>query len=317
LQPVLLAALAVLCLAPPARALRPVRGYPSIPSDYGIVYRPVAFTTRDSITLRGWFYPAQDTSGIANQIVGRLMPVPSELRRAARPYRTLRGAARPTIVICDGDAGNMADLIYYAYSLFTRGFNVLTFDWRGFGESDPWPLDENRLCAAEFLDDYDAALDFVVAQPEVGRARIGLLGFSTGAYLSFAEAARRPQVGAVACRALLTSFDDLLSVLKSLTPERPWTAPPDYPRDLLPIEAARGMRVPVFLVVGADDPRTPPWMSRKIHRELRGPKELWVVPGAGHGGARAPEISRYPEFFVRVAGFFGRHLGKERSTVPP
>jgi pimeloyl-ACP methyl ester carboxylesterase len=295
-------------LAAPAHALKPVRGHPAIPSDYGIVYRPVTFTTRDSITLRGWFFPAQDTSGIANELVGRRVPVPNELRPAARPYRTLGGAPRPTIVMCDGDAGNMTDLIFYAYNLFTRGFNVLTFDWRGFGESEAWPLDENRLCATEFLIDYETAIDFVVTQPEVGHAKVGLLGFSTGAYLSFAEASRRPEVGAVACRALITSFDDLLSVLKKLTPERRWTAPADYPRDLLPVEAAKRMRVPALLVVGADDPRTPPWMSRKVHGTLRGPKDLWVIPGAGHGGQKAPEMTDYPEFFVRVADFFGKHL---------
>jgi hypothetical protein len=33
-----------------------------------------------------------------------------------------------------------------------------------------------------------------------------------------------------------------------------------------------------------------------------------VIPGAGHGGQKAPEMTNYPEFFVRVADFFGKHL---------
>jgi fermentation-respiration switch protein FrsA (DUF1100 family) len=64
----------------------------------------------------------------------------------------------------------------------------------------------------------------------------------------------------------------------------------------------------VFLVVGEDDPGTPPWMSEKIAALLPGPKEVWIVPGAGHGGALAPEFTRYPEFFERVAAFLDKHM---------
>jgi hypothetical protein len=306
-----LAVLLLLCFGTRAHALKPERGYRAVPADYGIICREVTIVTRDSISLRGWFFPAQDTAGIANDLLGVSIPVPPERRPAARPYRAPHGAPRPTVVLCDGDGGNMTYSIFYAYNLFTRGFNVLTFDWRGFGESTEWPLDPNRLCATEFLVDYDAAIDFAVAQPEVDRAGVGVLGFSTGAYLSFAEAVRRPEVRAFAGRALITSFDDLLRVLKKLDAGRPWTAPVDYPRDLLPIHAAGRMRVPAFLVVGENDRRTPPWMSKKVFAEIRGPKEIWVVPGAEHGGAKAPEMATYPEFFVRLAKFFGKHLASK------
>lgn len=317
---VLLAAMAPLCLVAPAHALKPVRGYPARPSDYGIIYREVTFTARDSIVLHGWFYPAQDTSGIANDLVGAVVPVPPERRPGPRPYAVRGGTPAPTVVVCDGDAGNMADLILCAYNLSTRGFNVLTFDWRGFGESAEWRLDPNRLCASEFLLDYDAAIDFVLGQPEVNpadgaggraraRARVGVLGFSTGAYLSFAEAAKRREVGAFAGRALITSFDDLLPILRKLDPGRPWAAPPGYPLELLPAQAAaRGFRTPAFLVVGKEDKRTPPWMSRRIYAQLMGPKELWVVPKAEHGGMTAPELVDYPRAFERLAAFYRKHL---------
>ncbi len=305
----LLAGLLGLVQASPALAMRPSREYAATPSDYGILYRDVTFTTGDSLTLHGWFYPAQDTAGIANDLVGQVMPVPPERRPAPRTYQGPAGGPAPTIVICDGDGGNMADLIFYAYQFATRGFNVFTFDWRGFGSSAEWPLDPNRLSAAEFLRDYDAALDFVMAQPEVKRGGVGLLGFSTGAYLSFAEAAKRRDVAAFAGRALLTSFDDILPILKKLDPGRPWSAPPDYPKHLLPAAASGRMRVPAYLVVGEKDARTPPWMSRKVYARLKGPKELWVVPGAGHGGPEAPELANYPEFFDRLARFYRKHLG--------
>jgi len=299
---------ALFVLSSSSFALKPERHYPAIPSDYGIIYRDASFVTADSIRLKGWFFPAQDTSGIANSIIGRMMPVPEELKPKARAYATLDESKRPTIIICDGDAGNMTDLIFYAYHFFTRGYNVLLFDWRGFGESADWPTEQDRLCYAEYIRDYDAAVDFVKRQPEVDTARIGVMGFSTGAYLSFAIAIKRNDIAAYVGRALLTSFDDMLPILKKISPDRNFLAPENYPAELLPVNAAKRLTIPVFLIVGEKDNRTPPWMSEKIADELQGPKELWIVPDAEHGGVNGPEFITYPEFFDRAAAFYDRYL---------
>jgi hypothetical protein len=293
-------------------ALKPERQYRASPSDYGIVYRQVVFQTTDGLQLKGWFFPAQDTSGIANSIIGRMVPVPQELKPKARPYTTRGDSRKPTIIICDGDAGNMTQLIFYGYHLFTRGYNVLLFDWRGFGESSDWPTEQDRLCYAEYITDYDAAVDFARQQPEVDTMRIGVMGFSTGAYLSFAIAAKRTDIAAYVGRALLTSFADILPILKQASPDRNFIAPENYPSELLPVNAAKNVSIPVFLIVGEKDNRTPVWMSKKIADELKGPKELWIVPNAEHGGMNGPEFITYPEFFDKVAAFCGKFLKNKK-----
>ena len=289
-------------------ALKPEREYKAKPSDYGIIYQEVVFQTRDSLQIKGWFYPAQDTSGIANDLIGRYFPVPSEMKRSLRRYSTIATVKRPTIVVCMADAGNMSDLIFYACHLCTRGFNVLTFDWRGFGESSDWPIDQDQLSYTEFLMDYDAAIEWVKKRPEVDSTRIGVFGCSTGAYLSFAMAAKRRDIAAFAGRALMTSFKDLLSVIGPLDPKRHFKAPPEYPSNLEPTNAAENITIPVFLIVGEKDVRTPVWMSEKVFGKIRSPKELWIVPNAEHGGMKGPESLNYPEFFVRVAQFFKKYL---------
>lgn len=292
-------------------ALKPERQYRAIPSDYGIVYKQIVFQTADGLKLKGWFFPAQDTSGIANSIIGRMVPVPQELKPKARPYTT-DGSRRPTVIICDGDAGNMTQLIFYGYHLFTRGYNVLLFDWRGFGESSDWPTEQDRLCYAEFIVDYDAAVDFVKQQSEVDTMRIGVMGFSTGAYLSFAIAAKRADIAAYVGRALLTSFADILPILKKASPDRSFLAPENYPGEVLPVNAAKKVSIPVFLIVGEKDNRTPVWMSKKIAGELKGPKELWIVPNAEHGGMNGPEFITYPEFFDKTAAFYDKYLKDQK-----
>jgi hypothetical protein len=287
--------------------MKPLAHYPCTPSDFGILYRCVSFKTDDGLTLKGWFYPAQDTVGIAHNLVGRTMVVPDSLKPRAREYTYSAGKC-PTIIICDGDAGNMAFSIFYAYHYFTKGYNVFTFDWRGFGESDTWNIAEDNLCCTEFLADYAAAIDFVKNEPEVDPEKIGLMGFSTGAYLSFAMIAARDDISAYVGRALITSFDDLVTILLKVMPDRKTVAPSEYPEILLPIQAADKVRTPVFLIVGEKDDRTPVWMSKKVYKKLKCHKDLWIVPGAEHGGKKGPEMITYPEFFVKTLSFYDKYL---------
>ena len=115
----------------------------------------------------------------------------------------------------------MSYTIICAYHLSTRGFNVLTFNWRGFGESADWPIDQEELCYTQFLLDYDAAIDHVRTRTEVDTSNIGVFGYSTSAYLSFAIAAKRSDICAFAGRGLITSFADVIPILNKLFPKRP------------------------------------------------------------------------------------------------
>ena len=289
-------------------SINPEREYRAIPSDYGIIYKEVIIPTGDGLKLKGWFYPAQDTTGIANNIIGRMIPVPGKFKKEPRQYLPRYQERKPTIIISGGDAGNMTYSIFYAYHFFTKGYNVFTFDWRGFGGSSDWQMEKNYLCYKEFLDDYDAAINFVKQLEEVDTTKIGVMGFSTGAALSFAAFAKHKEISAFCGRAIITSFDDLLKILETVDPEREFIAPSNYPLELLPVNSAEKITRPSFLIVGEKDVRTPPWMSEKIIELLNGPKELWIVPGAEHGGRKGPELYNYPEFFERVISFYNKYL---------
>ncbi len=303
----------LLCLSIPAihtagLALTPERHYKVRPYEYGIIYEDVTFTTRDSVAIKGWFFPAQDTANINNTYVGHF-PLPESIKRKPQSYRRPDTLRHTTIVIPVGDAGNMSYTIFHAYNLFKRGFNVLLFDWRGFGESADWPIDKDELSYTEFLLDYDAAIDYVKTRPEVDTTKIGVFGYSTGAYLSFAVTAKRSDVRAFAGRGIISTFDDVIPVLNKLLPEKSALhRPRDYPKDLEPLHAASAIKAAVLLIVGEKDARTPAWMSQKVYDKLTGSKELWIVPNAEHGGANAPEYINYPEFFVRLASFYRDHL---------
>jgi len=112
---------------------------------------------------------------------------------------------------CNGDRTGWAAL---AEALTRKGINVLTFDYRGYGESGGKPAatlseEEGRAASAKWPDDVDAALAALLAQPGVDRARIGAGGASCGVHQSI-QLARRS--GAIKALVLLSggskAFDE-------------------------------------------------------------------------------------------------------------
>ncbi len=100
-----------------------------------------------------------------------------------------------------------------------------------------------------------AATDWLTRDPETRGLRLGYFGASTGAAAALMAAARRPEpVGAVVSRG----------------------GRPDLASDDLP-----GVMAPTLLIVGGNDEDVHE-LNRRALDLLRCPKELVVVPGAGH-----------------------------------
>ncbi|MGH9555677.1 MAG: alpha/beta hydrolase family protein, partial [Terriglobales bacterium] len=69
---------------------------------------------------------------------------------------------------------------------------------------------------------------------------------------------------------------------------------------------------PVLLIHGAEDDNIPPRHSQRIHARNPSASTLWIVPGAGHGGA----VNAAPgEFEERLLKWFGG-VGNSESRRP-
>ncbi len=287
-------------------AIIPDTTYIRTPEYLGLIYKDLDIVTKDNYKIKTWFFPAQNP--ISDEEF-------SQLNGAKREYSVLDENPRPTIIICTGDAGNMS---YYqliaALNYTLEGYNVVTFDWRGFGHSSPFEMDKNYLCYTEMLEDYRAVVDYVAEMPEVKGKPISLLGWSTGAYLSMITAYENKNVSAFIGRAITTNFDDVIPILmkvRNKTKEN-LLVPDDFPIDKMPINLAPKFNKPIFLIVGDQDDRTPVWMSEKIIKNLpeTTKNEIWIVEGATHGGEKAPEIIAFDEFFERTLNFLNENVGK-------
>lgn len=283
-------------------ALKPKSTYSLKPNKYGLMYKEYKIKTADGYTLNAWFYPAQ--------------PIPDkdttkyyfEKKILIRPY-VVEDKKKPTIIICNGDAGNMAPLFGLAYNYCTNGFNVITFDWRGFGESQSFKIDTiHALVYKEFLIDYNAIIDFTKQIKTIDADRIGLFGYSTGAFLSFAVAYQRPEIKALIVRGIFTDYISLVSNLKKIEPDKILTFP-DGMDMFSPRNNWSNFHKPIFLIVGALDIRTPKENSIEILSNIKSNiRELWIVEKAAHGNIDAPEIVESDLFVKKTIRFFNENL---------
>ncbi|RAH96092.1 alpha/beta hydrolase [Acuticoccus sediminis] len=133
--------------------------------------------------------------GVTNQTTGTRPPGRTDRRRSAAPLRLcapdgvpLGGfvwrhgeTARPVVVIAPATSVRCRYYARFADDLFAKGFDVVTFDYRGIGESRPVSL---RGFRADWVDwgehDLEAALRYAVA--EFRGAPIHVVAHSIGGF---------------------------------------------------------------------------------------------------------------------------------------
>jgi fermentation-respiration switch protein FrsA (DUF1100 family) len=203
----------------------------------------VWFTTADGIRLHGWFFES--------------MPTPADA----------------TIIYFHGNGGNIANVGWVGERFAVHGFNVLLFDYRGYGESGGETRDESGLYA-----DGDAALAYVLNERGVAPEKIVLYGQSLGTAVVVDLASRR-NCGAVILESGLSSASDMA------TTSVPW-----LPRWLHFLgrnrfESARklaSVRAPILITHGDPDTIIPADQGRALFAAANQPKKLIIFPGAGH-----------------------------------
>ena len=252
------------------------------PTDFGLTFENVEFYSTDGILLRGWFIPG----------------------------------GKAAVLLAHGHGGSKSSMLPRANALRQEaGYSVLLFDFRASGESEG---SEATLGYRE-KNDILGAIAYLQSRPEVDPERIGALGSSMGAaaLLMLGEEAQR--LRAVVADSAFASAENLVGQF-----DRWFRLPPVFfsrvvpwaverlvslrAADVAPL-AAVGLMAPtaVFIIHGAEDAGVPVSDAYLIMEAAREPKDLWIVPEAGHGQGSAVAQDEYR---ARVLAFFGRYLGK-------
>ncbi|KUG07532.1 alpha/beta hydrolase [Solirubrum puertoriconensis] len=253
-----------------AFAIKPLRKYYQTPDSVGMAYQPTRISTPDKLHLQAW-----DCSPDAKL------------------------DKRTTIVLANGDAGNMGGWVHMAKELTTQGYRVLLFDYRGFGQSDDFAMDQERLYYNEFADDLGTALAY--ARRQYPRNRTGVLAFSMGTILATKVAAREKLdfligEGYVADPTLHV---EIIKQLKNKTISLPADA--DQYKQLLP-----RISCPVLLVAGTTDAFTPLAHSEQVVNAATGKQVRRLVKFEGghlQGSAKLSQ-QRYADAYVQMISDF-------------
>jgi hypothetical protein len=139
----------------------------------------------EGVTLRGWFYPAEGSTGTA-----------------------------PTIVLAHGfSAVKEMYLDKFAETFAAGGLNALVFDNRNFGDSDGTPRLEIDPWAQ--VRDYRHAITYATTLPEAD-GRIGIWGSSySGGHVLVVGAIDRRVKAVVAQVPLISGYDNLRALVRS------------------------------------------------------------------------------------------------------
>ena len=242
---------------------------------------PWSTRTADGLTLRGWYCPTP--------------------------------AHRRLIVLVHGMGGSRDEMASLGHDIHRRGYDVLLFDLRGHGQSDPSRLFMGRRERG----DVRAVLRWAVEERGYSPDRIGWLGYSMGASTLLMEAA---QNGDIRAAVLDSPFGDLPELLGAELTRHSHLPAWFNPGILLAARLAFGVRTddlvplrsalkwgtrPLLLIHGEADSIVPVDQARRIARAIGPTCQAVTLPGVEHVGAYVTDPARY---VAAVDRFFNRAL---------
>jgi hypothetical protein len=249
--------------------------------DLGVSGDGVRFTTDDGLRLWGWYVPP--TGG--------------------------------KVVILRHGAGSTADAVApQARVLVEHGYGVLMTDARGHGRSEGTAMDFGWHGDS----DLDAALDYLIEQPEVDEDRIAVLGLSMGGEEAIGAIGSDDRIAAVVAEGATARTDvDKKWLIEAygwrgrVQVGLEWLqygftgllAGSDKPISLAAAAAVAAPR-PILMITGGQRPDEGQ-AAAHVKERAGGNVSVWTVPGAGHtrGLAVSPE-----EWEQTVIGFLDQAL---------
>ena len=262
------------------------------PAHYHLRFEEVFFNSRDGTRLNGWFVPAT-------------------------------GAAVGTVVHFHGNHGNQTYSFKQVHWLPAKGFNVFTFDYRGYGRSEGKPSKRG------VYEDSVAAIEYILKKPGIDHDNVFVFGQSLGGANAIVAVAKNdfPQIRAIAVEGAFDSYRaEARERMEATTREnignvpclslQIWPvsffavtdsySPGEYIHQISPI--------PVLLIHCLQDATVYYQHSERLYEAAKDPKQLWLINGCSHVGVftEAQSDSSYRQKLVQ---FFMDHRKRAHGPV--
>ncbi len=207
-----------------------------------------------------------------------------------------RRRALGTVLYCHGSSGSIAHQVGVLTAFRRLRVNLFAFDYRGYGRSAGAPSEGGLYLDAR------AAWDHLVGAVGVRPEEILLFGHSLGGAVAIDCALDRAAAGLI----VESSFTQVRDMARASYPGLPlYLVARNQFRS---IGKVGRLSLPKLFIHGGSDERVPPALGRRLYDAAAEPKELYLVPGAGHndvhrhGGLRyLRRISRFRSRCLRTA----------------
>ena len=265
----------------PSDRIDALPSYPDFQLPYQDVHIPVG---NNGDLLHGWWIPA---------------PTPHE-KFSTLPNEPVRILKSPkTILYLCGRGGNKT---YYNYitrakALRQLGFDVLAIDYRGYGLSSGVLPSEVQV-----YEDSQAAWNYLTQVRGIAPSQIFVYGESLGGAVALDLVAKHPEVGGAIVQSSFTKMAEVIKLKSWL-----WLLPIDLilterfdslskVRSLNASNKASkaiSHQIPILFIHGTADDVVPVGMSQQLYDAAPEPKQLLLVPGAGHYRIYQPGSDSY------------------------
>ncbi|MFY0652232.1 MAG: alpha/beta hydrolase [Cyclobacteriaceae bacterium] len=172
----------LMCICKSSWALAPTKEYKSTPAKLKMKYEEQRIQTPDGASLLAWYFPSPR---ITNKM----------------------------ILVSHNGVGNMGENLARIKSLISFGFNVLCYDYRGFGQSSEFGIDDDTYIYTEFYDDFKTVYDFAV---ENYNRRLYLYGWGIGATIGNTVGFDLPNTNTIISDGSINKFSDMPDRFKKI-----------------------------------------------------------------------------------------------------
>jgi hypothetical protein len=227
----------------------------------------VYVTQRSFIYLPDTRQPDLVASGAAETFSGVTLTAADGI--ATVSWYRAADAGRPTLVLFQGNAGNIADRVFKVVPFLREGWGVLLIGYRGYGGNPGQPTE------AGLYADGRAALGHL-AQQGVVPGWLVLYGESLGSGIAV-QMATEIRTGALVLEAPFTSLGDMAQRQFPYFPAR-WLVIDRFDS----LAKIGSIPTPLLILHGARDAIVPVDLGRRLFDAANEPKALHVFPEAGH-----------------------------------
>ncbi len=169
-----------------------------------------------------------------------------------------------TILYSHGNAEDIFTSTPFFEKLSNNGFNVLAYDYRGYGTSEGTPSEKNSY------EDIKTAYNYLVNEQKIAPEQIIIHGRSLGGAISIDLASRKKCGGLIVESPFVSAF-------------RVMTGISVYPFDKFEsINKIGEVKCPILFIHGTNDTLIAFWHGQKLFEAANEPKTFYAVENAGH-----------------------------------